>query len=104
MIIGFYAKIIDYLERHSLACAYKKHFGFECMGCGIQRAFVLLLKGEFVQSIKTYPPLIPIIISFLALLLHLIFDLKKGVFTVKILFIFSSTLIFLNFSYKLIFK
>lgn len=104
MIVSFYANIIDCLEKYTLTCSYKKHFGFECMGCGIQRAFILLLKGEFVQSIKTYPPLIPIIMSFLVLIFHLIFDFKKGAFAVKILFVISSTLIFFNFLYKLIFK
>lgn len=102
MIFACCPNIINWLEKHSLACSYKKYFGFECMGCGIQRAFILLLKGQFIQSFKTYPPLIPIMGTLLVLLVHLIFSLKKGAFILKVLFIFSTTSIIFNFLYKLI--
>ncbi len=49
------------LEQHLLPCAYKSIFGFDCPTCGCQRAFICLLKGEFFQSLRIYPPLIPVL-------------------------------------------
>lgn len=98
-----YSNIIKWLEQNSRSCFYKKHFGFECFGCGIQRSFIALLKGNITESIKLYPPLIPIIITFTTLLLHLVFKFNNGAAIIKYLFIFTSSVIVINFLYKLIF-
>ena len=36
-------------------CLSKTLFGVECLGCGMQRAFLLLLKGDFIAAFKMYP-------------------------------------------------
>jgi hypothetical protein len=33
----------------------KTLFGIECLGCGFQRALLLLLKGEFRNAFEMYP-------------------------------------------------
>ena len=43
------------LEDFMLPCLNKSLFGFECMGCGMQRAFILLFKGEFINAFYMYP-------------------------------------------------
>src|SRR6266496_1575804 len=53
--------MISWLERHILPCAYKSLFGIDCPGCGIQRSFIQLLKGDLSKSFMIYPPLIPVI-------------------------------------------
>ncbi|XLS30394.1 DUF2752 domain-containing protein [Flavobacteriaceae bacterium M23B6Z8] len=53
----FLLKIEDYM----LPCLNKKFFGFECMGCGIQRSFSLLLQGEFIAAFKMYPGIYPLL-------------------------------------------
>lgn len=40
-----------------LPCLSKTLFGVECLGCGFQRAFLLLLQGHFVAAFKMYPAL-----------------------------------------------
>jgi hypothetical protein len=40
-----------------LPCLSKTLFGIECLGCGAQRAFLLLLKGDFIAAFKMYPAL-----------------------------------------------
>lgn len=35
----------------------------DCPGCGMQSAFILLLKGDIVSSFLTHPALIPLILS-----------------------------------------
>ena len=95
---------IHWLENHQLICPYKKYFGIECAGCGMQTAFIELLKGNFFESIKIYPPLLPIILMVMFLGLHLKFSFKHGALILKIIFIFTCLLILINYIYKLINK
>jgi hypothetical protein len=95
-------KIIHWLETHQAACLWKQHMGFDCPGCGIQSAFTELLKGNISESILLYPALIPMIIMILFLAVHLIFRFQKGALILKILFIFTSSLIIISYVVKLI--
>lgn len=95
-------KLTNWLESHSLPCFYKKYLGIECPGCGMQRAFIELLKGNFIESIKIFPALLPIIFMFIFLILHLIFKFKNGSFLLKISFIFAAIIIVLNYIYKIL--
>jgi hypothetical protein len=36
-------------------CLSKTLFGMECLGCGFQRSFLLLLQGDFSGAFKMYP-------------------------------------------------
>lgn len=60
------------MEEYMLPCMSKKLFGIECLGCGTQRAIVLLFKGEFVEAFKMYPPIYTLLLLFLFIFLHLI--------------------------------
>lgn len=41
-----------------IPCLSKTLFGIECLGCGFQRSFSLLLLGDFSGSFKMYPALL----------------------------------------------
>lgn len=82
-----------------LSCPYKYLTGIDCPGCGIQRSFLLLIKGEFIQSFLLYPALIPLLIMILYLILHLTFRFSKGAIFLKSLFIVNSFII--SFTYIL---
>ncbi|MFV8393645.1 DUF2752 domain-containing protein [Flavobacterium sp. LB2P6] len=45
------------LEKYMLPCLSKTLFGIECLGCGFQRGFLLLLQGDFEGAFKMYPAL-----------------------------------------------
>lgn len=92
--------IINWLEDNQQPCFYKKNFGVECPGCGMQRAFIYLLKGNVLESIIVYPPLLPILILFLFLFLHLLFKFEKGGIMIKYLFIFVFIIIVINYILK----
>ena len=52
-------------KEYMLPCLNKKLFGFECMGCGLQRSVSLLIHGDFLAAFKMYPAiftLIPLVI------------------------------------------
>ena len=95
-------KLINWLESHMQVCFYQQHLGIECPGCGMQRAFIELLKGNIIESLKLYPALIPIILMFVYLFLHLIFKFKKGATVILILFISNTSIVILSYIYKLL--
>ena len=90
-------RFIQLLEHHTLDCYFKKYFGFSCMGCGMQRSIIELLKGNVIGSIKFYPALLPLITLVAFLILHLKYDFKYGTLILKILFIVCVLLILYNF-------
>ena len=94
-------KIINWLELHQQACFYKKYFGVECPGCGMQRSFIELLKGDFVESFILFPALIPTISLIFYLMAHLISKFKNGANILIILFIINTTIVVLSYIYKL---
>lgn len=97
-----YSDLIYWLENHLLQCFWKKHFGLECLGCGMQRSFVELLKGNIVESFILYPALVPLIFLFSFLFLHLFFKFKHGALILKISFIFTVIIIVTNYIFKFI--
>jgi len=52
------------MEEYMLPCLSKKLFGIDCLGCGIQRAVVLLFKGEFVAAFYMYPAIYTLLLFF----------------------------------------
>jgi hypothetical protein len=84
-------------------CFYKEHFGFECPGCGFQRALYHLLEGDLIASIRAFPALIPLMVMLFFLIAHLIFRFRFGAAFLKYLFIFNVFLIAGNYLFKLIF-
>lgn len=95
-------KLIRWLESHQQACFYKKYLGVECPGCGMQRSFIELLKGNFVESFVLYPALLPTIGLIGYLFLHLLFKFKNGANVLKNLFIINAIIVVLSYIYKLL--
>jgi hypothetical protein len=69
-----YLQTEDYL----LPCLNKKLFGVDCLGCGFQRAFLFLLKGDFVEAFKMYPAIYTLLILGVFALLHWKYTFKNG--------------------------
>jgi len=65
-----------------LPCLSKTLFGMECLGCGFQRAFLLLLRGEFSAAFQMYPAIYSSLLFFGILGFHFF---TKKVFSKKIL-------------------
>jgi hypothetical protein len=74
----------------------------DCPGCGLQRSFIALLKGDIVQSFQLYPATILIVVMFFYLLAHLFFKFKNGARNLTFLFIFSAIIILVHYIYKVI--
>ena len=85
-----------------LSCPYKESLGIDCPGCGLQRAFVALLRGDVAESLVMYPALLPMLFMFLLLGLHLKFHFRHGALALKLLFLFNALLIFGSWLVKLV--
>jgi hypothetical protein len=68
----------------------------------MQRSFIALLKGEFVESIILYPALIPTIFLFLYTFSHLVFKFKNGANIIKLDFFLIVILTLGNYFYKIL--
>ncbi len=98
-----FRRLAEFLESNMGTCSFKEHTGTYCAGCGLQRAIIALLKGNIIESIIMYPALIPILLMFGFLGLHLIFRFRHGAAILKYLFITNSAIIVLHYIYILFF-
>jgi len=63
------------LEKYMIPCINKKIFGVDCLGCGLQRAFILVIKGDFIAAFDLFPAIYSTILFFVFVLLN--FNDKK---------------------------
>lgn len=83
------------------ACPYKSNLGIDCPGCGLQRSFIELLKGNIWESIQLYPALLPMIFMFTFLVAHIKFQFKHGAAILKWTFISCWVIILGNYFLKM---
>ena len=95
--------ITNWLETHQLPCMFKAVTHFECPGCGMQRSFILLIRGDITESFFMFPSLIPIILMFAFLFLHLMFKIKNGANILKYTYILCAVIVMVSYIYKLVF-
>lgn len=69
-------KVSHSLEHYLLACPVKAGFGVDCPGCGVQRSFLALIRGDLSTSLEFYPALIPFLLTIVFLILALKTKLK----------------------------
>ena len=65
------------IEKYMFPCISKTLFGIECLGCGFQRAFVLLLEGNFEAAFAMYPAIYSSLILLFFVVLHFV-DSKRN--------------------------
>lgn len=68
----------------------------------MQRAFIALLQGKIIESIQTYPALLPILFLLLFTLLHLIFKFRNGAAIIKYSFAVTVSIVIFHYIYILI--
>jgi len=93
---------LDWLEHHLLPCPTKYFFGMECPGCGMQRAIIELLRGNLVESIKLYPPLIPMLLMLVVLVINLKVNSAVWQKVLKYFFVANVAIILINYIFKFI--
>ena len=96
--------LIKGIEDYMLPCINKKYFGYECMGCGMQRSIVLLLKGQLVDSFLMYPGLYTLILLFGFIIVNTFKNFKNGSKIIAILAILNVVVIIVSYLLKLYLK
>ncbi len=88
------------LEEYMLPCLNKKLFGFDCMGCGMQRSISLICHGNFVDAFYMYPAIYTLILLFLVVAINTFKNFKYANKIIIILAILNVTIIIGNFIIK----
>jgi Protein of unknown function (DUF2752) len=94
-------QIVAFIEQHLWTCPTKKYLNIDCPGCGFQRSFVHLLRGEWEASFALYPALVPILMMFLLLGLHLKYDFKHGALALRVLFAVNMVIVLVSYVIKM---
>lgn len=89
------------MEEFMLPCLNKQLFGLDCLGCGAQRAFVLIFRGEFVAAFKMFPAIYTIFILLLFLITNLFLKFKGDWYIKAGLIVLNAVIIIGAYIYKL---
>jgi len=90
------------LEEYMLPCLNKKLFGFDCMGCGMQRSISLICQGQFVDAFYMYPAIYSLISLFIFIALNIFFKFKHSNKIIGTLAIITVLTIIISFIIKII--
>lgn len=88
------------IEQYMLPCFTRKLFGFDCPGCGLQRSFVHLVKGEFSAAFEMYPAIYPMLLLFGFLAMDKMFSIKYSNTVTILLIIMTVGTLFTNYILK----
>ena len=89
------------LEKFMLPCLTKSIFGIDCPGCGLQRAVLLVAKGEFIAAYHMFPAIYTTLFLLIFLALHLL-DKSRNYAQVVIGFaITNGAIMLISYIYKM---
>jgi hypothetical protein len=94
--------IIRWLEQHMLNCPSKQFLHIECPGCGFQRSFIALLKGDLLQSLSLYPATLPLLGMLVYTFLHVKFKFVNGARNLKYFQLICAVIIVISYSNKIL--
>ena len=97
-------EVVTFLEQHLFACSFKSLLGIDCPGCGMQRAFIALLRGDLMLSLKMNTALMPFIFTFFYTIFHIVLNFKNGARNIVLLFSFTVLTMIVNFVIKVIYS
>ncbi|TDP59524.1 DUF2752 domain-containing protein [Flavobacterium dankookense] len=89
------------MEEYMLPCMNKKLLGIECFGCGTQRSFLLLIKGDFVGAFNMFPAIFTTVLFFLVLALHFIDKSRNYQKAIISLAVINAIIIVVSYFYRL---
>lgn len=88
------------VEDYMLPCMNKSLFGVDCMGCGTQRALILLSKGEFKEAFYMFPAIYTTVLLFLFLGLHFIDKSRNYHKLIITMAILNAVIMVISYIYK----
>ncbi|RQO38055.1 hypothetical protein DBR39_14330 [Chryseobacterium sp. KBW03] len=88
------------IEDFMLSCPSKKFLGVECLGCGAQRAIVLVFEGKFSEAFQMYPAVYTLLLFFFILGLSFIDKKRKYSNILMIMIIVNLIIMITAYLYK----
>ncbi|MGE8511202.1 MAG: DUF2752 domain-containing protein [Chryseobacterium culicis] len=88
------------IDDFMLTCPSKKFLGVECLGCGAQRAVVLVFEGKFAEAFQMYPAVYTLLIFFIILGLSFIDKKRKYGNILLIMIIINLIIMVIGYIYK----
>ena len=79
----------------------KSIFGIDCLGCGTQRALVLVLNGEFLKAFYMFPAIYTTIAFFTILGLNFIDKSRNYHKFIVSLAIINAVIMIVSYTYKI---
>lgn len=89
------------LEKYMLPCLNKSLFGTECLGCGTQRALLLLLEGNIPGAFHQFPAIFTTILLFGAIGLHFVDKTRSYHRAISILAIANAVIMVVAYAIKI---
>ena len=89
------------MEEYMLPCLNKRLFGFDCPGCGTQRALMLLFRGDWVGAFHMFPAIYTLILLCACLALHVIDKSRNYQKAIGSLAVLNALIILVAYYYKL---
>ncbi|MBC7607303.1 MAG: DUF2752 domain-containing protein [Burkholderiales bacterium] len=89
------------LEKYMLPCMNKKLFGVACLGCGTQRAFILILHGDFKTAFEVFPAIYTTLLFFGFIALHFIDRSRNYHVAISSLAIVNAVMMIVSYIYKM---
>jgi len=83
-----------------LPCFYKLIFNVECIGCGLQRSILAILKGDFKLAFNYNPGGFLALFIFAFLAAHLKFNFKNGGKILLVVSVINLLIMSLNYYVK----
>lgn len=90
-----------HLESYMLPCFSKTIFGFTCLGCGLQRGFLLLIQGDFIAAFKMYPAIYTLVLLLLFITINLFKKFKNSNKIISKLAYINLSIMIINYLIKL---
>lgn len=91
------------LERYLLPCTNKMIFGFDCPGCGLQRAVLLLLEGRFAEAFQMFPAVYSTVVLFTFIGLHFVDRHRSYHKKIIVMAIVNTVVLIAAYLFKIIF-
>ncbi|MDR2236387.1 MAG: DUF2752 domain-containing protein [Chryseobacterium sp.] len=88
------------MEDFMLTCPIKKYLGFECLGCGAQRAILLVFQGKFSEAFHTYPAVYTLLLFLFTLGLSVVDRKRKYGSILMIMAAVNFIIIIASYAYK----
>ncbi|WP_316792968.1 DUF2752 domain-containing protein [Pedobacter frigoris] len=101
-ILSAWSSFLDRADIFFIPCPFKYLTGIDCPGCGFQRSLLLLLKGQWKESLEMYAPTIPILLTVIIVLTtRYIFKMRNDKL-IRILYLFTGSVILVSYAFKML--